>query len=199
MQNKGRPKSFDRDKVLEIGLRLFWSQGYDNVSTDQICKACGLSKPSLYNSFGNKEMFFVECFKTYNQIYVSALAVHLVNESDPIVGSEKLLKAAAEQFLDPTFPTGCLAVTGLVEVKGKSPLIDEQLKISQEALMGAFEGYFAARIPPGHKTSAKDLGQFLAGQLFALAVFSRSNPELFDFDSYVTMSANSLRDLLTPT
>lgn len=44
-----------RERLLREGKRLFVQLGFAGVSTRQICVAAGVTQPSLYHHFGNKE------------------------------------------------------------------------------------------------------------------------------------------------
>ena len=52
---RGRPLSFDREVVLERAMRLFWQQGYETTSVGDLTSAMGITAPSLYTAFGDKE------------------------------------------------------------------------------------------------------------------------------------------------
>jgi len=47
-------------RILEDGWLLFQQKGYLGVSIDEICQRCGVTKPTLYYYFHNKENLFVE-------------------------------------------------------------------------------------------------------------------------------------------
>ena len=44
-----------REEMLDISLKLFSEEGYDNVGVQRIVESCGVKKPTLYHYFGNKE------------------------------------------------------------------------------------------------------------------------------------------------
>lgn len=184
MAPRGRPKQFDAPEVLDRALRLFWRHGFDGVSTDEICRDTGLSKPSLYNAFGDKEDLYIRCLDAYNQTYAGRLIAILEKYPDPVVGVEKMFTATAKQFRDPDFPAGCLALTGMVEVVGKSEKIDRHLRRVQQQFLAAFETYFSA-LPTKPRVPTKLIAQYLVAQLYALAMFSKTNPDLFDFRGFV--------------
>jgi TetR/AcrR family transcriptional regulator len=48
------------ERILHDGWELFQQKGYLGVSIDEICQSCGITKPTLYYYFGNKENLFVE-------------------------------------------------------------------------------------------------------------------------------------------
>lgn len=49
-----------RQKLIELGLKLFSSQSYEDVSIDQVAKAAGMSRGLLYHYFGGKRAFYTE-------------------------------------------------------------------------------------------------------------------------------------------
>ncbi len=67
-----------RRRLLSEGLRLFLERGFDSVSTRQICVAAGVTQPSLYHHFGNKEGLYLaaieESFKHLHQAMTRAIS-----------------------------------------------------------------------------------------------------------------------------
>ena len=57
-------ESFDRelrekpDPLMQAGLELFASRGYDETRVVDIAEACGIAVGSLYNRFPSKQAFF---------------------------------------------------------------------------------------------------------------------------------------------
>ncbi|HXM57619.1 MAG TPA: TetR/AcrR family transcriptional regulator [Candidatus Dormibacteraeota bacterium] len=52
-----------RDQLLELGLRLFGSKPYDEISIDEIARLAGTSKGLLYHYFPSKRDFYVACLR----------------------------------------------------------------------------------------------------------------------------------------
>src|SRR3984893_11372302 len=54
----GRPREFDTEKALELATSLFWRKGYEGTSLSDLTATLGITRPSLYAAFGNKEALF---------------------------------------------------------------------------------------------------------------------------------------------
>ena len=57
---------FDPEVALAKAMGVFWSQGYEATSTTDLMSAMGLSKSSLYQTFGSKRELFVRCLDHYS-------------------------------------------------------------------------------------------------------------------------------------
>jgi TetR/AcrR family transcriptional repressor of nem operon len=55
-----RPKSFDREEVLESAMAVFWRKGYAATSIRDLVEATGLNPGSLYDTFDDKHSLFLE-------------------------------------------------------------------------------------------------------------------------------------------
>lgn len=60
-----RPREFDEEDVLSAVTDAFWTSGYAGTSVDDILRATGLTKGSIYNSFGGKWSLFSRAFDDY--------------------------------------------------------------------------------------------------------------------------------------
>lgn len=62
---RGRPREFDVETALSTALRVFWEKGYDGASLSDLTEAMGITRPSLYAAFGNKEDLFKRALDLY--------------------------------------------------------------------------------------------------------------------------------------
>jgi TetR/AcrR family transcriptional repressor of nem operon len=61
-----RPREFDREDIVAKITNLFWERGFKGTSLDDIVKATGLKRGSLYSCFGNKEKLFLLAIEHYS-------------------------------------------------------------------------------------------------------------------------------------
>uniref|UniRef100_UPI001CF1B65F TetR/AcrR family transcriptional regulator n=1 Tax=Hymenobacter terricola TaxID=2819236 RepID=UPI001CF1B65F len=62
-----RPQEFDTAAALHKAMGVFWRKGYEATSLVNLLEATGLSKSSLYSSFGGKRALFLAAFDAYRQ------------------------------------------------------------------------------------------------------------------------------------
>lgn len=109
---KGRPREFDPDEALDKAMMVFWQQGFEAASLTDLTEAMGISRPSLYAAFGNKEELFRRALLRY--VETGPAVEHRAALAEPtsrgVVG--RLLRYKAETLTDPCHPLGCMAVRG---------------------------------------------------------------------------------------
>lgn len=60
-------KPDNKENILDIALDLFSKQGYDSVGVQTLCEKSGITKPTLYYYFGNKEGVLKDLLETNYQ------------------------------------------------------------------------------------------------------------------------------------
>lgn len=50
--------------IINTSCKLFMEKGYNNVSVNEICSACSITKPTLYYHFKSKEDILYEYFRS---------------------------------------------------------------------------------------------------------------------------------------
>lgn len=107
---RGRPLSFDRDTALENAMHVFWERGYEAASIADLTAAMGITPPSLYTAFGDKERLFLEAIERYGKGPGGYAARALAEEPTAHRAIERLMLEAAEELTRPCHPLGCMMV-----------------------------------------------------------------------------------------
>lgn len=69
----GRHREFDVDKALDAALSVFWKNGYEGTSFEDLTRATGVARPGLYSAFGNKETLFFKAIDRYDTKHLTYL------------------------------------------------------------------------------------------------------------------------------
>ena len=127
---RGRPRSFDSEEALEQALAVFWRHGYQGTSFSDLTAATGLSKPSLYAAYGDKEALYLRCLHRYLDTHLRRQSVHLAAELPGREALERFLHAMVEMLTDPAQPGGCFLFTGTMDSGGAAmpPAVEAALR-----------------------------------------------------------------------
>ncbi|MBE2180964.1 MAG: TetR/AcrR family transcriptional regulator [Chthoniobacterales bacterium] len=109
----GRPRAFDAAAALERAMEVFWRKGYEGTSLTDLTRAMGISRPSLYAAYGNKETLFRKVMDRYGRGPAGHIAEALAAPTAREV-AERCIHGTAELLGNPDHPPGCLGVNGIV-------------------------------------------------------------------------------------
>jgi AcrR family transcriptional regulator len=169
---KGRPREFCVDAALAAALRVFWSKGYEGASMSELTEAMGITKPSLYAAFGNKESLFRKALDLYEQEKLAYIGEALAAPTAREV-AERLLRGALAMQCSDSQPRGCLRVISSVACGVEAESIREEViarrASSHRALVERFdrarqEGDLRADVDP------EGLATYLSAILQGMAV-----------------------------
>jgi AcrR family transcriptional regulator len=168
----GRPREFDVDKALDLALQVFWRKGYEGASMADLTETMGITKPSLYSAFGNKEELFRKALDRYVDGPGGYFQVALAKPTMRAV-VEHLLFESAAAVTDPNHPPGCLAVQGALSCGDAAESIKQELMSrrakGEQDLRQRFERAIAeGDLPSG--SDAADLAAYLSAILQGMAV-----------------------------
>lgn len=170
----GRPREFDTERALDRAMELFWRKGYEGTSLTDLTETLGITRPSLYAAFGNKEALFRTVLARYEEKVVTYRPKALNAPTAREVARE-LLEGAANFFGDKSKPAGCLGVQGALACG------EEADPIRQESIANRTAGEHAIRqrlkrakaegdLPPD--SNPANLARYLSAVLYGMAVLS---------------------------
>lgn len=105
----GRPRQFDRDAALAAAMRVFWVHGYAGASIATLIDAMGISRATLYASFGDKE----HLFKLVMDLYEREKTAYMLDALDQPTArrvAEHLLRGTLDLQTDTATPKGSMGI-----------------------------------------------------------------------------------------
>ncbi|MDI1296097.1 MAG: TetR/AcrR family transcriptional regulator [bacterium] len=139
---RGRPREFDPEEALAAALQVFWRRGYDGASLAELTEAMGITKPSLYACFGNKEALFRKALDLYERDKLCYVKSALDATTAKGV-AERLLRGSLAIQTGDTDPKGCLGVISSVGGAAHAECIRDEILArrasSDRAMVGRFE------------------------------------------------------------
>jgi len=124
----GRPREFDTNKALGRAMRVFWERGYHATSIQDLMKAAGVQKQSLYCAFGDKRSLFLKCLNLYTRQFLLEIQKMLNGEGSPLAGIERVMRFASEAPDPKSFPPGCLMANTALELGLDDPGVADAIR-----------------------------------------------------------------------
>ena len=109
-----RPKEFDREQALGAAIAVFWRNGYEATSMDDLLKAMKISRQSLYDTFGDKHRLYLEALGRYNDDSIDTVAACLSSSASPLAALRAALMLYADQS-DEQRALGCMGINAIAE------------------------------------------------------------------------------------
>lgn len=135
---KGRPREFCVDSALAAALNIFWSKGYEGTSLTDLTEAMGITRPSLYAAFGNKEALFRKTLDLYEAEKLCYIGASLDQPTAREV-ARHLLFGSMENQTSSSEPHGCLRVISSVACGTEADSIRREVlergKVARAALV----------------------------------------------------------------
>ena len=64
---RGRPRTLDRERVLDVAVRSYRDEGVVAVSLNEVCRRAQVSKPGVYREFGSEDGLMAAALERYNE------------------------------------------------------------------------------------------------------------------------------------
>ncbi len=158
-----RPREFDSEDVLARAVRLFWVKGYGGTSLDELDRATGLNRGSLYNAFGDKRRLYLAALDHYGRTEIAA-GVRLLETGGPAPKAlAKLFLGVAKAVEAGEGRHGCLLCNAAVERAPHDPEVEARVIANYAPLRQAIAALLRARGEPGDR---RRIGRLVDG-LFA--------------------------------
>lgn len=187
---RGRPREFCPQAALAAALGVFWAKGYEGASMAELTAAMGITKPSLYAAFGNKEQLFHKALDLYEHEKLAYTREALRQPTARAV-AEYFMRGAIDAQTSSCDPKGCLGVIGSTACGAEAESIKAEVikrrASSSAALLDRFrqaqrDGDLPATIAP------EALSQYLFTILQGMAVQAGAGATRAELESVLDTS-----------
>ena len=175
-----RPREFDADTALDRAMELFWSKGYEATSLDDLCEATGLSRSSLYATFGSKRTLLLRSVDRYVEQRTPSIAAILAQPLPIYDAFAALARRFIDQIVSGPGRRGCFLGNCAAELPRGDRAALAHVRRGLESTEATFRGALAraearGELPSGADVSA--LARFLTAGFQGLRLVGKVNPD----------------------
>jgi TetR/AcrR family transcriptional repressor of nem operon len=190
-----RTKEFDTCEVLDKAINLFWDKGYNGCSMQDIVDGLGLSRSSIYETFGDKRQLFLEALKKYQREAMEALEKNINATPDFRQVLAKMFDAILAENVNGSIQNGCFMVNSAVELAAHDPEIAAIVKANQQEM----ENILYKAIKKGQQSGqinislpARAIARFFHTCLSGIRVTARSGADRKTLEDIIKVSLSVL-------
>lgn len=170
-----RIREFDESEVLDRAMGLFWARGYARTSFSNLVEGVGVSRQSLYDTYGDKQALFQAALKRYLNRACDNVRRKL-EAPGPIrsVIAETLNSLATGAC---TENAGCFMVNSMIELTPHDPDTRALAQSYARSIEGLFTSRLSAAQRVGEVSNDKDpvvLGRYFFQTILGIAVAARA-------------------------
>ena len=176
----GRAKNFDADAALVSAVELFWEKGYDGTSVADLCTRLGLSKASLYATFGSKHELYVRALDRYMEGGLGPTAPAVLSRPGSPLAAVRALVDSYVVAVSDGRPRGCLVVNATVQCPPGDDEVAQRLERNRRATEAALVTALSRARDVGEVSADQDpaaLAQFLLVVLNGMQAVSRAGED----------------------
>ncbi|MBL6010414.1 MULTISPECIES: TetR/AcrR family transcriptional regulator [Bacillus subtilis group] len=188
-----RSKEFDEKAVLRKAMELFWEQGYEKTSMQDLVNHMGIHRRSIYDTFGDKRSLFLASLNHYEEL--------IVNEMESIISSTSSIKQAIRDVFIfvlnsiEQYPKGCLSVNAAIELS----LLDKEIGRIVTKMFNRTEDMFNNLIKRGQTSGeiskeidSDNISRFLHNNLVGIRVLIKTNYSKKELEGIITLALSVL-------
>ncbi|MFP3669254.1 TetR/AcrR family transcriptional regulator [Priestia sp. SIMBA_032] len=188
-----RSKEFDEKAVLRKAMELFWEQGYEKTSMQDLVDHMGIHRRSIYDTFGDKRSLFLAALNHYEEL--------IVKKMESIISSTSSTKQAIREVFIfvlnaiEQYPKGCLSVNAAVELS----LLDKEIGRIVTKMFNRTEGMFNNLIKRGQTSGelskeidSDNTSRFLHNNLVGIRVLIKTNYDKKELEGIIALALSVL-------
>ena len=175
-----RTKAFDRETALNQAVHVFWRVGYEAASMQQLVDGMGISRQSLYDTFGDKQQLYLEALEHYRCGIGKAFLGPLEGSKPLRKRLEMVFENLIEESVRDEDRKGCLIANATLERANQDEAVRCLVEENFKASVAGFERMFRLAKDRGElnsKQSPHALAVFLVHSISGFRVLAKSTTD----------------------
>lgn len=160
-------------------MQVFWRSGYEGTSLDDLVRAMGIGRQSLYDTFGDKHALFLEALGLYRRRFEQGLRARLGEAVSPVAAIRELFHGVADEPAA-TKGRGCMVVNCVVERAPRDVEIGRFVMDNQRSLRETLRSALVRAARLGELPQGSDpasLARYLVASIQGLRLAAKADPD----------------------
>lgn len=190
-----RTKEFDKEQVLKKAMDLFWSKGYNATSMQDLVDGLGISRSSMYDTFGDKEALFCEALSSYKKHQSASICDAFSNIPSPLQAIKTIFGGVITQSVNDE-NKGCFLVNSATELSSNNEKVRDLVCQNTEEVvntltLGIKKGQDLGEIKT--TTEARQLAYFIYNTMTGIQVGLRAGIDKQTLSDIVAVAISAIK------
>ena len=190
-----RTKDFDENDVLHKAIAIFWYKGYNGTSMQDLVDGLGISRSSLYDTYGDKHTLYIKALESYQQKGAANIC-SIANSGGPAKETiKKLLELIAGELQCDKLQKGCFMVNAKVEVAPHDREVSSLVCKNDQQVEDAFYLVIKRGQERGEIANTQDaraFARFTINTVKGMRVTAKSTTDKAVFDDIIKLALAAL-------
>ncbi len=176
-----RTKAFDTDEALDRALRIFWRNGYEGTSMQDLVDGMQINRASLYDTFGNKEALYLAALQQYQRQNQEQAQQLIERHSSVREALDELLETMIQGSLNDPEKKGCFVVNATTGLANRYEEVNRLVSDNEQQMAYTFADLIKRGQEQGEigaDRDARTLSSYLFASLQGLRVLAVTNSDL---------------------
>lgn len=189
-----RTKEFDPEVALQAAVKVFWRLGYERTSLDLLMREMGISKQSLYDTFGDKRAIYFKAMRSYRKATNDSLRGIFAGDRPVRDGFSKIFTSMIRETRE-QHEQGCLLLSANLSRDLKDAEMTEFLRANQREVEQIFADAFRRAKRRGEISAEKKpvaLARFFVATIQGMRALARLNHDRKELEHISKVAMSSL-------
>jgi TetR/AcrR family transcriptional regulator, transcriptional repressor for nem operon len=189
-----RPKEFDPEVALQAAVKVFGRLGYEHTSLDLLLREMGISRQSLYDTFGGKRSIFFQAMRYYRRSTNNSLREVFAREKSVRDGLSQIFHSMIMETLE-QHEQGCMLMSANLGRDLKDAELRKFLRANQREIERIFTDALAKARLRGEIAAEKKpavLAKFLVAAIQGMRALARLNHDRKELEHIAGVVISSL-------
>ncbi|WP_027931453.1 TetR/AcrR family transcriptional regulator [Amycolatopsis thermoflava] len=173
-----RTKEFDPDVALHAALELFWRQGYEATSMQDLVDHVGVNRASLYATYGSKHDLYLRALDRYCELRGIETMTALNRPGPALDAVRDFIRSYVTECHEDAESKGCLVTNTATELLPRDAKAARRVDIAFGELEAALAGTLSRAQQEGDLPPDKDpraLARFLVTFIQGVRVVGKTD------------------------
>lgn len=190
-----RLKTFDEDVVIEKAKSLFQLKGYEATSMQDLVENLGISRSSLYDTFGDKQNLYLKTLKSYCDENTNRIAKKALLADDPLEYIRHIFDVVIESTKLDKDKKGCYVVNAMIEFGITNPEVSSIIEPNNTMFEKTLEKLIVRaqmKKQISKNKNPKQIAKFLFNTICGIRVNAKSSASIKDLKEIAMMALSVL-------